>query len=125
MMHRTDSAIDRNELTNQENLMAWLVHGEHPLNPLWEKKAYRYKFVLRSYLFYPKTLDWVKQLQGYHYLGYYLNKQTNLPCKLQRPYLSSLSRRILLMMHYVITMRFLRNNQIRLLQNFLVKSRWC
>ena len=77
------------QLTNQENLMAWLVHGEHPLNPLWEKKAYRYKFVLRSYLFYPKTLDWVKQLQGYHYLGYYLNKQTNLPCKLQRPYLSS------------------------------------
>ncbi|QIQ21885.1 VirK/YbjX family protein [Zophobihabitans entericus] len=75
--------------TSRKDLFNRLVKGELILNPLWEKPLYRKKFLLRSYFAYPKTLTWLDHLYQYHLLPYYLSRQTNLPCKLQRPYLSS------------------------------------
>lgn len=70
-------------------LFRWLYTGQLKLNPLWHNWRYRCKFVLRSLFLAPRTMTWLGHLANYPLLGYYLNAQTNLPCKLQRPYLSS------------------------------------
>jgi len=74
---------------NKIVLFRWLYAGKLILNPLWRNCWYRYKFFLRSILINPKTFIWLEHLANYPLLGYYLSRQTNLPCKLQRPYLSS------------------------------------
>ncbi|WP_176701240.1 VirK/YbjX family protein [Gilliamella sp. wkB108] len=70
-------------------LFNWLCTGKLPLNELWLKATYRYKFFLRTLFLKPITLKWLDKLRQYPLLGYYFSSQTNLPCKLQRPYLSS------------------------------------
>lgn len=70
-------------------LFKMLYSGKLILNPLWQKWTYRCKFVLRSLFLAPRTFSWLEHLANYPLLGYYLARQTNLPCKLQRPYLSS------------------------------------
>lgn len=78
------------KMPNQtKSLLVQLVSGQLPLNPLWEKTGYRIKFLLRSYLAYPETRPWLKKLATYPLLQTFLSKQTNLPAKLQRPYLAS------------------------------------
>lgn len=66
-----------------------LTRGKLILNPLWERKSYRYKFLLRSLLTYPQSFQWLERLSEYPSKEWFLNRQTNLPCKLHRPYLSS------------------------------------
>lgn len=70
-------------------LFNWLCTGKLPLNELWIKPGYRYKFFFRTLFWSPITLKLLDKLRQYPLLGYYLSCQTNLPCKLQRPYLSS------------------------------------
>ncbi|WP_392562683.1 VirK/YbjX family protein [Orbus sturtevantii] len=74
---------------NKMELFKWLCSGKLILNPLWQDWRYRYKFFLRTIFLSPKTFTWLEHLANYPLLGYYLSRQTNLPCKLQRPYLSS------------------------------------
>lgn len=71
------------------SLFIRLVMGDLQPNPLWQKPTYRIKFFLRSLLFYPETFFWVKKLAKYPKLDYFLTQQSNLPAKLQRPYLAS------------------------------------
>lgn len=73
----------------QNQLFKWLLRGHPPLNRLWENPIYRFKFLLRSLFLSRKTFAWVNHLSQYPLLGYFLSQQTNLPCKLQRPYLAS------------------------------------
>lgn len=74
---------------NKMVLFKWLYSGKLILNPLWQNWRYRCKFVLRSIFLNPRTFQWLEHLANYRLLGDYLARQTNLPCKLQRPYLSS------------------------------------
>lgn len=84
-----------NNITNMSQpkskwqLFNWLCTGKLPLNELWLNPTYRYKFFLRTLFLSPITLKWLDKLRQYPLLGYYFSCQTNLPCKLQRPYLSS------------------------------------
>lgn len=70
-------------------LFYWLCIGKLKLNPLWKKASFRAKFLLRTLFLNPRTFTWLSHLSRYPRLGDYLTKQTNLPCKLQRPYLTS------------------------------------
>lgn len=76
-------------LKNKITLFRWLYSGQLQLNSLWEKRSYRYKFIFRTVFLNPRTFNWLGHLANYPLMGYYLLQQTNLPCKLQRPYLSS------------------------------------
>ncbi|OCG66323.1 hypothetical protein A9G41_01010 [Gilliamella sp. Nev5-1] len=84
-----------NNITNMSQpkskwqLFNWLYTGKLPLNELWLSSTYRYKFFLRTLFLSPITLKWLDKLRQYPLLGYYFSCQTNLPCKLQRPYLAS------------------------------------
>lgn len=84
-----------NNITNMSQpkskwqLFNWLCTGKLPLNELWLKATYRYKFFFRTLFLSPITLKWLDKLRQYPMLGYYFSCQTNLPCKLQRPYLAS------------------------------------
>lgn len=84
-----------NNITNMSQpkskwqLFNWLCTGKLPLNELWLNPTYRYKFFFRTLFLSPITLKWLDKLRQYPLLGYYFSCQTNLPCKLQRPYLSS------------------------------------
>lgn len=71
-------------------LFKWLCTGKLQLNGLWAKSTYRFKFFLRTLFLSPMTLEWLDKLRQYRLLSDYFSCQTNLPCKLQRPYLSSL-----------------------------------
>ena len=70
-------------------LFNWLCTGKLPLNELWIKSTYRFKFFFRTLFLSPITFKLLDKLRLYPLLGYYLSCQTNLPCKLQRPYLAS------------------------------------
>ncbi|WP_051516237.1 VirK/YbjX family protein [Gilliamella apicola] len=70
-------------------LFNWLCTGKLPLNELWLKSTYRFKFFFRTLFLSPITFKLLDKLRLYPLLGYYLSCQTNLPCKLQRPYLAS------------------------------------
>ncbi|OTQ30103.1 VirK/YbjX family protein [Gilliamella apicola] len=84
-----------NNITNMSQpkskwqLFNLLYTGKLPLNELWLNWTYRYKFFLRTLFLSPITLKWFDKLIQYPLLGYYFSCQTNLPCKLQRPYLAS------------------------------------
>lgn len=84
-----NNILNTEELNKRHDLFKGLCTGRLRLDNLWEKRSYRYKFALRSIFLYPNTLRWLKKLVNYPLLGHYLTRQTNLPCKLQRPYLSS------------------------------------
>ncbi|XKM14584.1 VirK/YbjX family protein [Orbaceae bacterium ac157xtp] len=74
---------------NKYTLFKLLYSGQLPLNPLWQKFSYRLKFALRTFILAPKTITWLDHLANYNLLGYFLSRQSNLPCKLQRPYLTT------------------------------------
>ena len=84
-----------NNITNMSQpkskwqLFNWLCTGKLPLNELWLKSTYRFKFFFRTLFLSPITFKLLDKLRLYPLLGYYLSCQTNLPCKLQRPYLAS------------------------------------
>jgi Uncharacterized protein conserved in bacteria len=84
-----------NNITNMSQpkskwqLFNWLCTGKLPLNELWIKSTYRFKFFFRTLFLSPITFKLLDKLRLYPLLGYYLSCQTNLPCKLQRPYLAS------------------------------------
>lgn len=84
-----------NNITNMPSpkskwqLFSWLCTGKLQLNELWSTSTYRYKFFFRTLFLSPITLKWLGELSRYPLLGSYFSCQTNLPCKLQRPYLSS------------------------------------
>lgn len=71
------------------SLFSRLVMGKLKPNPLWGKPTYRLKFFLRSLFLYPETFFWLKHLSTYVKLENFLTQQSNLPCKLQRPYLAN------------------------------------
>lgn len=70
-------------------LFRWLTTGKLKLNSLWESRAFRYKFALRALFVSPITFKWLSHLARYPLMGYFFSRQSNLPCKLLRPYLSS------------------------------------
>lgn len=70
-------------------LIAQLMSENNALNPLWAKRSYRLKFLLRTYVLYPRSLIWLNTLSHYDQKALFLSRQTNLPCKLHRPYLTS------------------------------------
>lgn len=74
---------------NKMALFKSLCCGKLILNSLWKKPSFRYKFALRSIFLSPKTFCWLEHLANYPLMGYYLSQQSNLPCKLLRPYLAS------------------------------------
>ncbi|MCX8650024.1 DUF535 domain-containing protein [Gilliamella sp. B2776] len=84
-----------NNITNMSQpkskwqLFFWLCTGKLPLNELWLKSTYRFKFFFRTLFLSPITFKLLDKLRQYPLLGYYFSCQTNLPCKLQRPYLAS------------------------------------
>lgn len=84
-----------NNITNMSQpkskwqLFNWLCTSKLPLNELWLKSTYRFKFFFRTLFLSPITFKLLDKLRLYPLLGYYLSCQTNLPCKLQRPYLAS------------------------------------
>ncbi|MDF7669909.1 VirK/YbjX family protein [Orbaceae bacterium ESL0721] len=70
-------------------LFYWLCSGKLQLNSLWSQRSYRYKFFFRTLFLSPTTLKWLNKLYQYPLLGDFFSCQTNLPCKLQRPYLAA------------------------------------
>lgn len=85
-------------------LFKWLFEGKLKPNSLWESKVFRLKFALRAVFASPITFRWLKHLANYRLMGYFLFRQSNLPCKLLRPYLTScmnqVSRYHALVYHY-------------------------
>lgn len=76
-------------LNKKRSLFNELAMGKLLLNPNWQKSSYRTKFLFRSLFIYPETLFLLKKLSCYSHVDHFLTQQTNLPCKLQRPYLAS------------------------------------
>lgn len=76
-------------LNKKRSLFNELAMGKLLLNPNWQKSSYRTKFLFRSLFIYPETLLLLKKLSRYSHTDHFLTQQTNLPCKLQRPYLAS------------------------------------
>lgn len=76
-------------ITNKWQFIYYLTTGKLQYNSLWASASYRYKFLLRSLFTSQITLSWLDKLRTYPCLEDYMSCQTNLPCKLQRPYLSS------------------------------------
>lgn len=129
-----------NNITNMSRpkskwqLFNWLCTGKLPLNELWLNRTYRYKFFLRTLFLSPITLKWFDKLIEYPLIGYYFSCQTNLPCKLQRPYLASCltqkQRFAALVYHYnflanqpnSLTKAFYNPNAPYVLANLMVKN---
>lgn len=76
-------------LNKKRSLFNELAMGKLLLNPNWQKSSYRTKFLFRSLFIYPETLLLLKKLSNYSHIDHFLTQQTNLPCKLQRPYLAN------------------------------------
>lgn len=70
-------------------LFKWLTLGRLRLNSLWASWQFRCKFALRCLFISPITFKWLAHLANYKLMGYFFSQQTNLPCKLLRPFLSS------------------------------------
>ncbi len=86
----------KNLQSSQRHIISELVTGRLTPGPIWRKRNYRLKFLLRSLLFWPSTvrmLDALSQRQGFEEQ---LRAQVTLPSKSHRHYLTlglSASRR--------------------------------
>ena len=85
----TDNSLHtEHDITHRTSLISALVTGELTPAPIWKKRNYRLKFLLRTLLFYTPTrhmLDSLSQRPSFEQL---LKAQVTLPSKPHRQYLT-------------------------------------
>lgn len=69
-------------------LMSSLITGKLIPGKMWNKPAYRFKFLMRSLLYPLATLRVMNQLANHPLREEILQAQPTLPCKVHRPYLA-------------------------------------
>jgi uncharacterized protein VirK/YbjX len=75
-------------LQQRSNLIADLVTGRITPAPIWQKRSYRLKFLLRTALFYKPTRDMLDSLSARADFRQLLAAQVTLPGKAHRQYLT-------------------------------------
>mgnify|MGYP000860843007 CR=1 FL=1 len=75
-------------LQQRSNLIADLVTGRITPAPIWQKRSYRLKFLLRTALFYKPTRDMLDSLSTRADFRQLLAAQVTLPGKAHRQYLT-------------------------------------
>lgn len=75
-------------LQQSANLIADLVMGRITPAPIWQKRNYRLKFLLRTALFYQPTRDMLDSLSARADFRQLLTAQATLPGKVHRQYLT-------------------------------------
>ena len=75
-------------LEQRSNLIADLVMGRITPAPIWQKRNYRLKFLLRTALFYTPTRDMLENLSARADFNQLLAAQVTLPGKVHRQYLT-------------------------------------
>ena len=66
-----------------------LFHGRRIPGRAWQRRFYRYKFMLRHLSTLSYSRPWLEQLARHPLLDRLLASQPGLPCKLHRPYLAA------------------------------------
>ncbi|WP_072568769.1 VirK/YbjX family protein [Enterobacter sp. SA187] len=69
------------------HLISDLIHGRLTPGPIWQKRDYRVKFLLRSLLFWPSTVKMLNSLSSRPGFDRLLSAQITLPSKSHRQYL--------------------------------------
>ncbi|WP_200923919.1 VirK/YbjX family protein [Enterobacter kobei] len=72
---------------HRTNIISELVNGERVPGPIWRKRDYRLKFLLRSLLFWSSTRRMLEALSGRDDFDKLLAAQITLPSKTHRQYL--------------------------------------
>lgn len=84
----TDNSLhSANVVERHQNLIADLVMGRLTPAPIWLKRHYRLKFLLRTALFYAPTRDMLDNLSARADFNQLLSAQGTLPGKVHRQYL--------------------------------------
>lgn len=85
----TDNSLHSvNVVARRPNLIADLVMGRLIPAPIWQKRNYRLKFLLRTVLFYAPTRDMLNCLSARADFNQLLTAQVTLPGKVHRQYLT-------------------------------------
>ncbi|WP_029741986.1 DUF535 family protein, partial [Enterobacter asburiae] len=72
---------------HRTNIISELVNGKRVPGPIWRKREYRLKFLLRSLLFWSSTHRMLEALSGRDDFDRLLASQITLPSKTHRQYL--------------------------------------
>lgn len=72
---------------HRTNIISELVRGKRVPGPIWHKRDYRLKFLLRSLLFWSSTHRMLEALSGRDDFDRLLTSQITLPSKTHRQYL--------------------------------------
>lgn len=72
---------------HRTNIISELVNGKRVPGPIWRKRDYRLKFLLRSLLFWSSTHRMLEALSGRDDFDKLLTSQITLPSKTHRQYL--------------------------------------
>ena len=72
---------------HRTNIISELVKGKRVPGPIWQKREYRLKFLLRSLLFWSSTHRMLEALSGRDDFDKLLASQITLPSKTHRQYL--------------------------------------
>ncbi|MDK9607653.1 VirK/YbjX family protein [Lelliottia wanjuensis] len=78
----------RPSVSHHRNIISELVKGELVPGPIWKKREYRLKFILRSLLFWSSTQKMLKAISRRSDFDKLLSSQITLPSKTHRMYLS-------------------------------------
>ncbi|MFW0767071.1 VirK/YbjX family protein [Trabulsiella odontotermitis] len=85
----TDNSLHTEQaFTHRSSLISALVTGELTPAPIWKKRNYRLKFLLRTLLFYTPTRRMLRSLSQRPNFGQLLKAQVTLPSKPHRQYLT-------------------------------------
>lgn len=85
----TDNSLHSDGIVEQrQNLITDLVLGRLTPAPIWQKRNYRLKFLLRTALFYAPTRSMLESLSARADFNQLLSAQVTLPGKVHRQYLS-------------------------------------
>lgn len=85
----TDNSLHSSSvLTPRSHLIADLVMGRLTPAPIWRQKNYRFKFLLRTALFYSPTKAMLEALSARDDFNQLLAAQATLPGKVHRQYLT-------------------------------------
>lgn len=91
-------------ISSPSKLFFLLTKGDFSPNPHWHQLSYRVKFAIRILLPPFESTRWLKDMVEFEHLDEMLQAQPSLPCKLHRPYLSSIlskkQARQMLIEHY-------------------------